>query len=97
MDRLIVRERVPRPERQFWMPGTRYRLDYAWPAARLAVEVDGYENHSGLEVFRSDRTRRNAMVLGGWTVLRFTADDVRRRPAVIARQIAAALLAPGAA
>ena len=92
MDRLIVRQRLPLPERQFWLAGTRYRLDYAWPSARLAVEVDGYESHAGLDAFRSDRTRQNVLVLRGWTVLRFTADDLRR-PRSVADQIRAALCA----
>ena len=93
MDRVIVRHRLPRPDRQYPVSGTRYRLDYAWPVARLAVEVDGYEKHSALDAFRSDRSRQNALVLGRWTVLRFTDDDVRRRPDVVAEQIRAALAA----
>ncbi|HEX2701535.1 MAG TPA: type IV toxin-antitoxin system AbiEi family antitoxin domain-containing protein [Acidimicrobiales bacterium] len=90
MDRLIVRQRLPLPERQFWLPNTRYRLDYAWPSAKLAVEVDGYESHAGLDAFRSERARQNVLVLLGWTVLRFTSDDVRRRAPVVAEQIRAA-------
>ncbi|MGI8684772.1 MAG: DUF559 domain-containing protein [Acidimicrobiales bacterium] len=93
MDRLLVRQRLPLPERQFWLPGRRYRLDYAWPAARLAVEVDGYESHSDLEAFRSDRERQNVLVLLGWTVLRFTWADVRNRPARVADQVRRALAA----
>ncbi|HET7489453.1 MAG TPA: DUF559 domain-containing protein [Acidimicrobiales bacterium] len=89
MDRLIVRRRLPLPERQF--PVERFRLDYAWPEAGLAVEVDGYQDHSGLDAFRRDRSRQNRLVLLGWTVLRFTADDVRRRPALVAGQISDAL------
>lgn len=85
MDRLLVRHRIPRPERQHPVKG--FRLDYAWPAARLAVEVDGYEPHAGLDAFRHDRARQNRLVLLGWTVLRFTADEVRRRPATVAEQI----------
>jgi len=95
MDRLIVRQRLPIPERQFWLPGRRYRLDYAWPAARLAVEVDGYESHSDLDAFRDDRERQNVLVLLGWTVLRFTWADVRNRPGRVADQIRSALAGGG--
>lgn len=66
--------------RQHPLAGTRYRLDYAWPPARLAVEVDGYASHAGLEAFGYDRERQNALVLAGWTVLRFTWAHVRDRP-----------------
>ena len=86
MDRLIVRFGLPAPIRQFWVPGTRYRLDYAWPEWLTTFEVDGYEPHAGLEAFRADRVRQNLLVLLGWTVLRFTWDDLRTRPAGVADQ-----------
>lgn len=91
MDRLIVRQGLPVPARQYWVAGTRYRLDYAWPAARLAVEVDGYKDHSGVDAFRQDRERQNVLVLLGWTVLRFTWADVQRYPARVAGLIRRAL------
>lgn len=91
MDRVIVGHRLPRPERQHPLEGTRYRLDYAWPAVRLAVEVDGYASHAGLEAFGYDRERQNALVLAGWTILRFTWADVRDRPEHVAAQIRQAL------
>lgn len=91
MDRVVVSRPFPLPDRQHWVAGTRYRLDYAWPAARLAVEVDGYEDHSGLEAFGYDRRRQNVLVLAGWTVLRFTWADVRDRPGSVATQIGRAL------
>lgn len=89
MDRLVVGHRLPRPARQH--PVGPYRLDYAWPDRRLAVEVDGYGPHSSREAFQSDRERQNALVLGGWTVLRFTWADVRDRPAAVAAVVRRAL------
>jgi very-short-patch-repair endonuclease len=56
------------------------RVDFAFPERRLAVEVDGYEHHSSLAAFQRDRVRQNDLVAAGWTVLRFTCDDIRRRP-----------------
>lgn len=96
MDRVLVRHRLPTPARQHRLAGTRYRLDYAWPAARLAVEVDGYGHHSGWDAFCTDRERQNALVLAGWTVLRFTWSDVLRRPAHVAQQVHLALARCGA-
>ncbi|MGI8814055.1 MAG: endonuclease domain-containing protein [Pseudonocardia sp.] len=49
----------------------RYRVDFAFPVARLVVEVDGWAWHSDAARFRSDRARQNALVLAGWAVLRF--------------------------
>jgi very-short-patch-repair endonuclease len=82
---------VPRPVRQHPVGGTPYRLDYAWPDRLLAVEVDGYGPHSSREAFQSDRARQNALVLAGWTVLRFTWADVRDRPAAVAAVLRRAL------
>lgn len=55
-------------------------LDVAFPALLLALEVDGRAWHSAGDRFQRDRTRQNALVAGGWTVLRFTWDDLTERP-----------------
>ncbi len=57
------------------------RLDLAWPAARIGIEADGKEPHSGLRPVFTDRWRTNALV--GWQLLRFTWYDVLRRPAYV--------------
>lgn len=78
------------PERtQHWIvgPGGRRvaRVDFAWPAYRLVVEVDGYEFHADRARYRADRRRQNAIELAGWLVLRFSWEDVLGRPdAVVA-------------
>lgn len=89
MDRLVVRRRLPAPVRQHRLG--RYRLDYAWPDARVAVEVDGYGPHSSREAFQDDRARQNVLVLAGWTVLRFTWADLRDRPDAVAAAVRRAL------
>lgn len=63
------------------------RVDAAFPQLKLAIEVDGYEHHSAPDAFQRDRTRQNRLVTLGWTVLRFTWDDVVRRPALVAQTI----------
>ncbi|MDO5495034.1 MAG: DUF559 domain-containing protein [bacterium] len=54
--------------------GNLYFLDVAFPEAKLAIEVDGWEFHSSRQTFESDRRRQNALVSAGWTVLRFTVE-----------------------
>jgi very-short-patch-repair endonuclease len=71
-----------------------YLLDLAFPAARVAIEVDGWAWHSTADRFRADRRRQNALILAGWTVLRFTWDDLVHRPDAVLAQIYAALTAP---
>ena len=63
------------------------RVDAALAELRLAIEVDGFEHHSSPDAFQRDRTRQNRLVALGWTVLRFTWEDVVKRPAMVARTI----------
>jgi very-short-patch-repair endonuclease len=60
--------------------GPPYRLDFAWPDRRLAVEADGFAFHSDRQAYRSDRRRHNSLVSLGWRVLRFTYEDAVARP-----------------
>jgi very-short-patch-repair endonuclease len=66
-------------------------VDILFPERRLVVEVDGRAWHVDLDRFQRDRDRQNRLVAAGYTVLRFTADDVAFRPddvvAVIRRQL----------
>jgi predicted transcriptional regulator of viral defense system len=66
-------------------------LDLAYPDRRLAIEVDGFEWHSTPARKRADEVRQNALVLLGWSVLRFSAALVRTRPRTVVRTIAEAL------
>lgn len=69
-----------------------YRVDVAFPGARLAIEVDGWAWHSDAERFRADRRRQNALVNAGWRVLRFTWHDLTGRPDRVIAEIRAALV-----
>jgi very-short-patch-repair endonuclease len=79
---LVRRAGFPAPVRQMAVMchGRRFRLDAAWPAERLAVEIDGAATHANAEALGRDLRRQNALVLEGWTVLRFTWEDVVRYP-----------------
>ena len=66
------------------------RVDLAFPEHRVAIEYDGWAVHQQGDAFRRDRQRQNALVMAGWTVLRFTAEDLRRLEVVV-RQVRAAL------
>jgi Protein of unknown function (DUF559) len=68
------------------------RLDLAYPALRLGIEYDG-DQHRQRETFQADAVRANRLRLCGWTVLRFTANDVLRHPDRAVHQVAALLTA----
>jgi very-short-patch-repair endonuclease len=61
-------------------------LDCIIDGVPLLIEVDGFAYH-GKERFVSDRRRQNALVAEGWTVLRFTWDDLVNRPHEVAQII----------
>jgi very-short-patch-repair endonuclease len=71
--------------------GRRYYLDIAFPALRLALEIDGYAYH-GPDRFESDRSRQNDLVLAGWTVLRITWRMLNDEPEAVVAAVRQALL-----
>ncbi|MFC7534817.1 type IV toxin-antitoxin system AbiEi family antitoxin [Actinoplanes sp. GCM10030250] len=95
---LLVDAGVAPPAVQFEVRDTNGRLigrvDLAWPEVRLAVEYDG-DHHRERGQFRRDVGRLNALRLAGWTVLRFTADDVLRRRGETGRAVQGALAQAG--
>jgi very-short-patch-repair endonuclease len=78
---LVRRAGFPEPVRQLPLVvrGRPVRVDFAWPARRLVVEIDGAATHAG-DALGPDLRRQNAIVVGGWSVLRFTWEDVARYP-----------------
>ncbi len=82
---LVDAHDLPRPRANFHVAGR--EVDAVWPAARLAVELDGWERHKDRHAFQHDREKANALTEAGYTVLRFTHDDVVRRPAATARSL----------
>jgi hypothetical protein len=63
------------------------RVDLALPDQRIALEHDGKAVHDRADAFLADRRRQNALVAAGWTVLRFTAADLRRGAAPAVAQV----------
>lgn len=57
-----------------------YEVDLLWPDARLAVEVDGYDAHSGRVAFERDRLKNAALTAHGLTVMYVTGRQIRRDP-----------------
>ncbi|MFL5817627.1 MAG: endonuclease domain-containing protein [Conexibacter sp.] len=68
-----------------------YEGDAVWGRQRLVVEVDGWDAHKTRRAFQHDRTKANALANRGWTVLRFTHDDLVRRPEVVVASVGAQL------
>ncbi len=52
-----------------------FRLDFAYPHAKVAVEYDGREFHEGEAASRADEERRAWLRSRGWTVIVLTKDS----------------------
>jgi len=70
-------------------PAIGYLIDFAFPAEKLAVEIDGFGCHRDVTAFQHDRTRRNKLVAAGWTVLNYTWADLLERPHQVASEVVA--------
>jgi very-short-patch-repair endonuclease len=66
-------------------------VDMLWPAARLVVEVDGYEHHGPRPAFERDRRRDGILLAAGYRVLRVTWRQLVEEPERVVAIIAAAL------
>ena len=63
------------------------RVDAVWREARLAVEVDGGDAHTGLGQLKRDRDRELALRAEGFQLVRYTWEQVSRRPGEVAEDL----------
>lgn len=70
------------------------QVDLAYPAHRVAIELDSVRYHLNRESFISDPRRRNRLTVAGWKVLSFTWDDYTNRPGGLCDAISAACRSP---
>jgi very-short-patch-repair endonuclease len=95
---LFKRKRLPTPVCELvFGPEGEYRLDFAYPEPRLAIEVDGYAYHFSPEQLQRDHARRNKAQAQGWCVLVYTWVDVTRDGGRVAREILLQLQSRGGA
>jgi very-short-patch-repair endonuclease len=71
---------APHPEFRF-VPGRKFRADYAWPDERLLLEIDGgiyggKGGHSSISGILRDMEKGNLASVHGYRVLRFTPDQL---------------------
>ena len=82
-------------------PPRRWRFDFAYLAAKLAVEIEGVvffggtkSRHQTARGLAADCEKYNAAVEAGWRVLRFTQFDLDKRPLDVVEQIERVLFGP---
>jgi very-short-patch-repair endonuclease len=64
-----------------------YVADLLDTKRKLIIEVGGWATHRTKTAFQHDRTRQNALVTAGYTVLRYTAHDIEHRLDTVIAQI----------
>ncbi|MFE2753531.1 DUF559 domain-containing protein [Actinosynnema sp. NPDC059335] len=91
----IAEAGFPLPEPQFSvrdLDGREiWRLDFAWPDKRVALEYDGYAAH--VDKAQADRSRDEDLRRRGWKVLRADVSDLRN-PVRLFRQLSVELGSP---
>lgn len=69
-----------------WHPQRKWRADFAWPAKRVMLEVEGAVwtggRHTFGSGFRDDAIKYAEAALAGWLVIRASPDMVRDRTAL---------------
>jgi hypothetical protein len=66
-------------------------VDFLWRDAKLVVEVDGYDAHSGRVAFERDRLKAATLTANGLRILPITGG----RSAVIRAELSRASFRPG--
>ncbi len=94
----LLRSAGLRPVRQYSVryDGRTYRLDFAWPALRVAVEADGFDAHGGRGAFERDHARLAVLCAHGWRVVPVTWEQVTKRRAWVLDTIVRALTSAAA-
>lgn len=85
--RLVVEAGLPMPETGAVVEG--FRTDFLWRDLGLVVETDGLRYHRTPVQQARDRRRDNVHAEAGFTPLRFTHEQVTRRPEEVRRTLLA--------
>jgi very-short-patch-repair endonuclease len=74
--------RIPAPVREHrFLAERKFRLDFAWPSQRVAVEVQGMV-HRIKGRFKEDIEKRALALLAGWRVLEVSGAEIRSGQAI---------------
>jgi very-short-patch-repair endonuclease len=64
---------VPTQQHPVRIGNDKFRLDLAYPEAKVAIEYDGWDTHKTRIAFDADRRRDRILQVDGWVVLRLTS------------------------
>jgi hypothetical protein len=81
---------LPLPELQYEIVdrcGKLWRVDFAWPDARVVAEYESMEWHATAEALKHDRMKTARLQECGYTTVPLVVDDVRRHPSELVARI----------
>jgi very-short-patch-repair endonuclease len=93
---LLRRAKIKGWKRQYsYVPGRKFKADFAFPLQKLIVEVDGgvYSRraHGSIGGIIADMKRSNFAAMNGWRLMRFRPDEITKQPDSVIEQITIAL------
>jgi very-short-patch-repair endonuclease len=74
---------------------SRYYLDFAFPANKVAIECDGLLGHGSPSAQGYDLKRQNEIIEAGWNLRRFSWSQVNTERALVLESIREAMIASG--
>jgi very-short-patch-repair endonuclease len=83
---------IPIPDVNIWIEGV--LVDAVWRQRKLVVELDGRDNHSSWAQIQEDRSKEITLRAAGFDVIRYGTRQVEEQPALVAKDLGAALGLP---
>lgn len=77
-----VRALSPPSGAAVWCRNHLFRLEFAFPEFRVAIECDARATHNIQPAFEKDRTRRDELVANGWAVIELTNRHFNDEPKI---------------
>jgi predicted transcriptional regulator of viral defense system/very-short-patch-repair endonuclease len=82
---LCEEARIPTPELNQRIAG--WEVDALWREERIAVELDGYDNHRSRAQVKRDRRKEMALRAAGFTPVRYSEEQLTRYRAAVIEEI----------
>lgn len=90
----ILAAGLPAPCLQQWIEvhdGAHYRVDFLWPDEQVIGEADGLVKYATIDDVRAEKRREDALRASGFTVVRWTYQDMTTDPAPTLARLRTAL------
>ncbi len=75
----------------------KFRFDFAWPDELVAVEIEGGiwtgGGHTRGKGYASNCEKYNLAAVNGWSLLRYTTNDLKSRPMQVVDEVKALIVA----